>query len=406
MRTSNKLYKKLNTSKQLSCSSYAELFTHLDQWLVQHKPLWDVQTFHSLDWPWRERFPDLCRWLEECENVPDTDLVEQALKQFVPTFQSFTWGFETRLQTTLAEPPSHFSAGIKGRKWHQIQGFSQAITPVSPVLEWCAGKGHLGKVIAFQHQAEVISLEWQASLCQVGQREAEQRQLAQHFLHADVLKGEGVKPLQQVNSAVALHACGDLHTTLIEQGIDAQLQYLAISPCCYHLTQAQHYQPLSLAGRQAQTTLTQDNLKLAVKEVATAGQREQRLKQLELSYRLGFDAWQRQAIGQDHYLNVPSCHKALLREGFIAFAKWAAEQKSLSQHLAQHPLDGFERIGQQRAERVVKVEAICQFFRRPLELWLVLDRALRLQEAGYHITVEEFCDKALTPRNFLIRAQH
>lgn len=406
MRTFNKLYKKLNTSKLLSCASYAHLFARLDHWLAQHQPLWDVQTFHALDWPWLENFPALCDWLQRChDEQPNVAQVERALKQHIPNFEVFECDWQTLQRPLLKEPSRHFSAGIKGRKWQQIQAFSQAVTPVSPVLEWCAGKGHLGKLISFQHQAEVISLEWQASLCQSGQAEAAQRQLAQHFIHADVLKGEGVAPLQQAHSAVALHACGDLHTTLIEQAIAAQLHYLALSPCCYHLTQEQYYQPLSEAGRQARTRLTQDNLKLAVKEVATAGQREQRLKQLELTYRLGFDAWQRQATGHDHYFTVPSCAKALLGNGFNAFAEWAAEQKSLSGHLTRHSLEGFEVIGRQRSAQVAKVEAICQYFRRPLELWLVLDRALRLEEAGYHIMVEEFCDKTLTPRNFLIRAQ-
>lgn len=406
MRTFNKLYKNLNTSKLLSCSSHADLFQTLDHWLAQHKSLWDVQTFHALDWPWRERFPELCNWLKACDSEPNAKQVEQALMQFVPDFQVFQSDWETVVHEALIEPSSHFSTGIKGRKWQQIQAFSQALSPILPVLEWCAGKGHLGKVVAFQHQAEVISVEWQASLCQAGQVEADQRQLAQRFIHADVLKGEGTEPLQQANSALALHACGDLHTTLIEQGITAQLKYFAISPCCYHLTQSEYYQPLSQAAQQARTTLTRENLKLAVKEVATAGQREQRLKQTELVYRLGFDAWQRQATGSDSYLNVPSCNKALLGQGFVAFATWAAEQKSLSEYVAQHSFDGYQEIGQQRSEQVAKVEAICQYFRRPLELWLILDRALRLEEAGYRVTVEAFCDKALTPRNLLILAQH
>ena len=395
----------MNTSKRLTCLSFKELFTSLDQWLAQHKLLWDVQTFHSLEWPWHESLPALCEWLQNCENEPNAVQVEHALTRFVPGFQVFKWAWETSVQKALAAPSSHFSAGIKGRKWQQIQAFSQAVSPASPVLEWCAGKGHLGKLVAFQHQVKVVSIEWQASLCEAGQLASDQRKLAQRFIHADVLKGEGMAPLQQANSALALHACGDLHTTLIEQGIAAQLQYIALSPCCYHLTQAKHYQPLSQVGRQARTTLTQENLKLAVKEVATAGQREQRLKQLELIYRLGFDAWQRMVTGCDGYLTVPSCPKTLLAKGFVAFAEWAAEQKNLSNYITSHSLEGFEEMGRQRSLQVAKVEAICQYFRRPLELWLVLDRALRLQEADYHVSVEEFCDKTLTPRNFLIRAQ-
>ncbi|WP_197464535.1 methyltransferase [Marinomonas aquimarina] len=396
----------MNTSKQLSCSSYTDLFKTLDHWLAQHQSLWDVPSFHALDWPWLTRFPELCDWLQALPQAPDVNQVEQALERCVAGFERLEWPWQSIAHRPLVEPDSHFSAGIKGRKWQQIQAFSQAVAPLSPVLEWCAGKGHLGKLIAYQHQVTVCSAEWQASLCQAGQKEAKQRQLPQRFIHADVLQGEGLEPLRQAQSAIALHACGDLHTTLIEQGIAAQLKYFAISPCCYHLTRDEQYQPLSQVARHAQITLTRENLKLAVKEVVTAGQREQRLKHTELVYRLGFDAWQRHVTGADRYLNVPSCNKALLGQGFVAFATWAAEQKSLSQYVAQHSFDGYQEIGQQRSEQVAKVEAICQYFRRPLELWLILDRALRLEEAGYRVTVEAFCDKALTPRNLLILAQH
>ncbi|GAM69239.1 SAM-dependent methyltransferases [Vibrio sp. JCM 19236] len=34
-----------------------------------------------------------------------------------------------------------------------------------------------------------------------------------------------------------------------------------------------------------------------------------------------------------------------------------------------------------------------QLFQRPLELWLVLDKALYLQEQGYQVELSQFCDK-------------
>lgn len=405
MRTLGKLYKILNTSKLLSHPSrYSELFQALDLWLLQHKHLWDVSSFHSVGWPWQTIEPDLCDWLSQLKACPTESTVEQALFDHIKGFKPFLFEWEALSYADLSLPPNYFSAGIKGRKWQQIAAFSNRIEPISPVLEWCAGKGHLGKLLAYQHDVSIHSVEWQAELCEAGQKEAEQRQLSQHFTQADVLKGDGKTALKSVKSAVALHACGDLHTTLIEQAIDAGVSYLAISPCCYHLTQHALYQPLSKQGQKARIQLSQENLKLAVKEVATAGQREQRLKKMELAYRLGFDSWQRKVTGNDGYLTIPSCPKSLLTQGFEVFSLWAAEQKALQTYASEIPFDGFEALGYLRSEHVKKVESISQYFRRPLELWLVLDRALRLQETGYHVTIESFCDKALTPRNLLVCA--
>ena len=41
-------------------------------------------------------------------------------------------------------------------------------------------------------------------------------------------------------------------------------------------------------------------------------------------------------------------------------------------------------------------------FRRPLELWLALDRALMVREAGRPVTVGTFCAMDQTPRNVVI----
>jgi len=43
-------------------------------------------------------------------------------------------------------------------------------------------------------------------------------------------------------------------------------------------------------------------------------------------------------------------------------------------------------------------------FRRPLELWLVLDVAMYLQEQGYQVSLSELCAPELTPRNLLLQA--
>jgi hypothetical protein len=60
--------------------------------------------------------------------------------------------------------------------------------------------------------------------------------------------------------------------------------------------------------------------------------------------------------------------------------------------------------GQLRWRQVQRLQILRHLFRRALELWLVLDRALYLQEHGYHIELFQFCSRQLTPRNLLLQA--
>ena len=58
-----------------------------------------------------------------------------------------------------------------------------------------------------------------------------------------------------------------------------------------------------------------------------------------------------------------------------------------------------------QAPALLQPELLRSLFRRPLELWLVLDRALYLQEQGFQVTLGTFCAAQLSPRNLLLLAE-
>ncbi|MNE62192.1 hypothetical protein D3C76_1770990 [compost metagenome] len=61
--------------------------------------------------------------------------------------------------------------------------------------------------------------------------------------------------------------------------------------------------------------------------------------------------------------------------------------------------------GWQRLAEVRNLELLRNLFRRPLEMWLVLDRGLYLQEQGYRVQLGVFCEQPLTPRNLMLLAE-
>lgn len=64
-----------------------------------------------------------------------------------------------------------------------------------------------------------------------------------------------------------------------------------------------------------------------------------------------------------------------------------------------------EDAGWQRLAEVRNLELLRGLFRRPLELWLNLDRALFLVEHGYIVRMGTFCEAPLTPRNLMLLAE-
>lgn len=391
--------------------SLDQRFTELDRLLCALRPYWQLRSFEQRDLPWAGSA--LQGWLTALSDpqrrsfLYDDALNAEALSQFIPQasqLRRLCQITQVAEQQTQA-PPKRLSNHTPGRKWSQIKAFDQALNSTElPFIEWCAGKGHLGRLLAFRHQLPVLSLELQPQLCDQGQQLADNYNLPCRHQAIDVMSAAAANLLQPQQHAVALHACGKLHVQLLQAGAARGVQRLSVSPCCYHLIDQDQYQPLSPAGIASDLRLSRYDLKLAVQETVTAGNRERRLGQRELSWRLGFDLLQRQLRGIDSYLNCPAVPHSRLAGSFADYCDWMAERKQLHlPHGIHYP--EFEHRGQQRVMQIEQIELVRSLFRRPLELWLVLDRALFLQQQGYQVQLQQFCERQLTPRNLLIQAQ-
>nr|WP_155858998.1 methyltransferase [Enterovibrio calviensis] len=368
--------------------------------------------FDYLDLPWRETHPELCQWLDaqDLESLQAFKENPQCLADAVAAYLPEVTNLLAHCAIDYASATdiacdSHLATGIPGRKWEQISAFNR-VMPQSlggHWLEWCAGKGYLGRVISASRQAKVTSLEWQEALCQDGQDYADKQGLAMHFVQGDAFASDSASLVRHCDHAIALHACGDLHVTLLQHSVAAKPQSVSVSPCCYHLIRDSHYQALSRVAQQSPLVLNRHDLKLPLQETVTAGQTVKNKRFVEVSFRLGFDCLQRALGVSDHYLPVPNVQKSLLNEGFEAFCRWAAKQKNVvlpddvdfSHYLA---------LGESRFLTVEKMETVRTLFRRPLEMWLVLDRAIYMGENGFDVEIFTFCARELTPRNILIQA--
>ncbi|QDZ93269.1 SAM-dependent methyltransferase [Shewanella decolorationis] len=431
----------------------AAQFIQLDKLLEQGSALWQVRAFEAKTLPWQAQFPTLATTLWalddavldalDAEQSALVDALSPALKQDLAAL-GYEWDLslltlsiaELSLGSDIASDigpdigsddietatsPSidlteiaHFSAHIKGRKWEQITAFVQHLPDAGlPVLEWCAGKGHLGRLIAKARGVDVLSLEWQAMLCEEGQAFADKWQLSQRFICADAFAIEDkadentadqTNPFCAQQQAVALHACGDLHVRLLQLAAAAGTQALAISPCCYHLIQANQYQGLSTLAQQSSLTLTRHDLQLPLQQSVIANPKQQALRHQEIAWRLGFDALQRSSRGIDAYLPLPAIKQSQLSGEFAEFCHWSAAQKAVTLD-ADCDFDVWLEIGKQRQRLTRRIDLAAHLFRRALELWLILDRCCFLQESGYRVTLREFCANSVTPRNALILAQ-
>ncbi len=388
---------------------------NLNQWLSSHREFWQPTPFTTPDPEWTRRWPKL---KERVSAIPadqikplddDPTLLARALGDDMPSLREV----ESLLALPSLSSPDRSSAltlpevraaDMPGRKRLQSGAFASAVEPLGlPLVDWCCGKGHLARTLSPLCANKVSGFEWDPALVTEGNRLAQKYGDRVSLSCQDVMT-DGLA-LPDRAHAVALHACGDLHRRLLQTSAKQSLPRLSLSPCCYHLTAADQHQPLSRVVRDHpdRLELTVTQLRLAVEETVTAPAREREELDRISEWRLGFDAMQRALRGVDAYLPVPSNPRWVARGDFAGFCQWAASKKTLT---LPGNLDygHWEARGRQRLAQVRRYELVRHLFRRPLELWLVLDYVLFLQEQGYEVTLGTFCPRSLTPRNLMIDA--
>ena len=388
-------------------------FAALDAFLIEHQALWKPRPFTHLQLPWEASYPELALWLrgrslEDAENSHNQPGWLDAPEPFASlAAMSLELSAVGELPARALEAAGHrLNVDVPGRKWQQIEAFAgclQFARAPTHWLDWCSGKGHLGRRL-LQTGQQLTCLEYDPALVASGEALSQRHQM--HALHVeqDVLAPGAASLLNADHTPVALHACGDLHVRLIQLASATGCKQLAIAPCCYNRISLNTYRPLSCAAERSDLHLSLDDLALPMSETVTAGARVRRQRDTSMARRLGFDLLQRQLRGVDEYLPTPSLPSAWLDKPFADYCRDLAALKDLST-VGTPDWTELEAAGWQRLAEVRNLELLRGLFRRPLELWLVLDRALFLIEQGYVVRLGTFCESPLTPRNFLLLAE-
>ncbi|MFR0692329.1 methyltransferase [Enterobacterales bacterium AE_CKDN230030158-1A_HGKHYDSX7] len=397
----------------LSGPDLLQRFLALDGFLLDHQALWRPKPFTERTLPWENAHPELAEWLRN-RSLEDADAVHNAPEQLdAPEPFPALAATAARLSAvgelpakSLGKLPNLLTVDVPGRKWQQIEAFASRLDFTRAPqhwLDWCAGKGHLGRLLA-RDGAPLLSLEFDSALVEDGQRLSDRLHLHARHQQQDVLAPDAGQHLLGEHTAVALHACGDLHVRLLQLASERGCRQLAIAPCCYNRIGGERYQALSSAAKNSSLSLSRDDLRLPLAETVTAGARVRRQRDCSMARRLAFDLLQREIRGHDDYLPTPSVPPAWLDKPFADYCRNLAALKGLQLPAAvdwpQQEARGWQRLAQVR-----NLELVRGLFRRPLELWLLLDRALFLDEQGYHATLGAFCATRMTPRNLLLLAE-
>ena len=377
----------------------AERFDELGALLAATRHRWSPNPFLDQPLTWADEAPELLAALDALP-IEQVEAYEKAPGPLPEPFG--TWAAEAALDVpwlpTHPLPDARWSRGVKGRKIGMIEAFGQAWNPTlgAELVDWCSGQGHLARALCLYAERTATCVEIDPVLCERGAKRLGGHRL--RFVCADVLTDDLRPELTSGRTAVALHACGDLTIRLLEQSGD--LDGLAFAPCCYHRTERDRP---TLSAAALDLGWEDQHIRLALAGEFVATSYVQRSRRKEQAWRCAFDLLARERSGEDRYHPTKSCPRSWLNQ---PFADWVAQISEVSGYdLGPFDAARVEGAGWERARRVRARGLLRAIYRPLLELYLAMDRAMWLEEAGRDVVIGRFCPPEVTPRNLAIAAR-
>jgi Methyltransferase domain len=389
-----------------------ERFEALDAWLTEMEPVWSHRPFVALPAPWEPDHTDVSAWLRSLtpEQVRSYDDAPATLADGPLGMRH--WVQRGHELTALPDAARHatpvlpvrWKRSVPGRKCAQVAAFAGALAgwqEAAPArfIDWCAGKGHLGRALGLLRNVPITFVEKQPRLAKLALERAEAEGVSARAEVADVL----TSPLAlQGDALVALHACGALSDRAIELA-RTTVPSLALAPCCFHFHPGRQQVARSQRGQSSSLHIAPQQLRFATAEEVGAPARRRLGRAREEAFRLALDLLLRERSGEDRYHHVRTVPRPWVRAPFGDWARRVAAHAELTLP-AQFDATRIEAAGWRRARIARAMDLARVPFRRCLELWYLYDRALWLEESGYSVRLSQMCERRITPRNVVLFA--
>ncbi len=381
------------------------------------------------DWPvCRDALP--AAWWEPLLTWPDDELYaldewissgdpayRTAISSKVPDeFNEYMQGLQALIQfpSLLASrsPSAENRLRMTAKKQHEISCLLPFIETemltrkIARGLDIGGGAGHLARTLVTELSLPMISIDRDPALQNLGRdllkkQGMEEGETSLRFLSSEVMAGKQ----QDIDAyfqgsclSLGLHTCGPLAWTHLFKSSESLC--LLNFGCCYDRMTPERDCHQSLFAKQHRLPITSFALFLA-----TRGRRrkpdELLMQERVNSYRLALHVLLQEEGLSEGFMAVGDAARSTYLLGFAAYAEDRMKALGWVNHFSAVRAQRLvERPGMRRAMReFFLINMLRNCFARPLEVLLLLDRALWLCEQGREVSLLQFFDQRHSPRN-------
>ncbi len=303
--------------------------------------------------------------------------------------------------------------GETPRKRDQVEAFGRLVTPLAGrstrVVDVGAGHGHLTRDIAERVSLPVVGLERDVALAGRARTISSASPMtAPAFAVRDVLR-DGLA-LSPGDCVTGLHACGELGDVMVTSVARCPGASLALVGCCLQKRRQASRRPLSPAPHL--TDALSDALELPRSvlglsnlsagddgvEATRADNLAARERRLALNRLLSAGGESLRFGAEIEGMNRRTAHRGL---PLLAQRAFALRGRPAPSRAAIDEAAGWARAEHRRARRLSVPRALLA---RALEVYVLLDRALYLEDHGLAVTIGTLFPASVSPRNLALVA--
>jgi hypothetical protein len=372
-------------------------------------------------------------WIELLDTLTESELFDVDCKRSVAKLAGTS--FEAFMQTIreltdIAKIPESPEIpledwafnGIKNKKRHEIQKIVPVLKRLRDevnfdyVVDIGGGVGHLSRVLSHYHQIPSISIDQNIEFQNIGrERLKKYRKLdgARDVTFMNLTFGQNEnkdelkKIFNQHSLSLGLHTCGALAHALIKTTIDYKTQGLLNFGCCYYRLKPGSEFPLSQFYKEnSLPVLNLYGLTLATRSHAETTLETYQTKKQVKNYRYALHLLLMRHFNNKSFIDVGECPVSTYWQPFHVYALLKLKTLKLEHDFSAEDLDRF--YNNENLQQELKVMFLCNIIRwqmgRALEVFLQIDRCLYLEENGFKVSLLQYFDEALSPRNIGILA--
>jgi hypothetical protein len=311
----------------------------------------------------------------------------------------------------LEETKRNFTR-MNQKKIHEVSQISKYLKSekLGHIIDIGGGVGHLCQHLIQYNQATATSIDMNQELQDKGAKRISRLypevkdKIAFENIEVDKSNLNNIfdKSIQRNSKLLGLHSCGELSNHLIDLFINSEISSFINIGCCYHkidkeinLSKESKFGPLEISN-QAKTLATRTYKKLTLVEF----QKREAVKRKR--YALQILLYNK--FGIREFVGVGNAKIIEYEKPFSDYATKKLAAIEFDHNLSAKELNDFykDKVVQDEITFMLRCGIFRSLFARPIELYIILDRAMYLEDHGHKTEMVEIFDNAKSPRNIAI----